>query len=456
MSDWIISGWTCESRTLVCESTVIMALHILCPECDTVFEPPAGVWTAHCPFCGHVSEVPHTISTLDSTKFRKRLRKTPGWITDLLNHMPPWGGRVLVFSFILCLISSLLQAWTSAHSDQSRIAMIRAVENLAKARSGTDSEELIKALDGTLSVWDSESSEQVASEAGLIRDQIRKERKTLIQRVWSEALEKLNRNETDPEKRLQALSNLADRATEDDDLIELKSAALQFWRDLRDLETDKALNLADQQKSNAKAVASLESLKRAYRWANENRPEMDRNVDRLFKIEKFARQLAEWRGVIVVPEMVRTTFTDLPAASGQILPTVSQNLRTRDYLMAEPEDKDFAKWFQESSGFQLRVGIDEHFGRPFEDTPHRTTIITVLLKFNRGDETLWSQQATGRTPRIPAKTAMGMSRLQLSSKSDEKIEKRLAEAAWESLPQALNQVMQLLPEAGKTAPSDAF
>lgn len=150
--------------------------------------------------------------------------------------------------------------------------------------------------------------------------------------------------------------------------------------------------------------------------------------------------------------MTESNFTSTATASSQILPLIVSLATAKGYALAEFADQAHQTLFLKSAAYTLDLQISERFGRGFEETPHRTTLIEVRMNLLRSGKSLWNQVATARTSKIPAQTAMGMSRLQLSKQSDERIERKLNEAAWETLPKAINQSMQLL-EAARNSPN---
>lgn len=430
-----------------------MGIRVICPECDTVFEPPAGVWSAQCPFCGRESEVPHAVQSIDSSKVRKRLRKPPGWLIVLLNHMPPWGSRVLISSFCLMLASFLMQTWTSAHSDQSKIAMQRAIRGLNLARSEQKPDALLKAIDATIQSWTTDSAQFAAQSAGLDRDSLKNERRFLARLIWSNALKQLQESPDDALSRLDAAGELADSASADQDLYELKPEAVRFWTLLRDDQVARHLGRSRELSQAQKAAESADELTASVAWNLKTRPEVAINAQLRAAIEAQALALAQSNGIVVASEMIRTVFTDLDHAALKIMPLVEKNLRDRNYVLLNSKDEALNQMFRDASKFRLVIKIDERFGRPFEDTPHRTTLVDTNFILSDKSKIIWQQTASARTPRIPARTSMGMSRLQLSKRSDEKVERKLSEATWESVPAGLNQTLQLLPQASQGNPS---
>jgi hypothetical protein len=143
--------------------------------------------------------------------------------------------------------------------------------------------------------------------------------------------------------------------------------------------------------------------------------------------------------------MVDRTFSTNDEACRRLEPLIVADAERIGYVVGDLKDPKLNDLFREASRYRLEATISERFSRTFEDTPHRTTSLEFgFVLFEDGAE-VGRRTATARTPRIPASTAIGMSRLQLSKRSDERIEKRLAEAAWETIPSPVRQALSSLP-----------
>jgi len=420
-----------------------------CPECDTVFEPPDDVWQARCPFCACEVEVPHTHGHLDASAFRKRLRKQPGWLIRLRGHLPGWANPVMVLSFSLLLISMLLQAWMATHLDNSARAMSRAIAGY-KSNSNQEINARIKACDTLIAAWSSDSAVAVAEQAGLKRVNIETERRSLVRERFNADLAR--QNQQDAEAALATIAELVDLTKSDRDLIDLAPSARTNWQNRRDSAIKNALDLASSNMAAQNAASAALAVQTAERLSLANLPEVPSAKVFDASIDQLARQLARWRGLRLDVQMTTTTFTSAEQARQLINPVLRKAWQEKGYVSPGFKSATLDRAFQVDSRFVMSVRIAERYGRGFEETPHRTTILEVKISLMDKGQEVWSQQATARTPRIPARTAMGMSRLQLSKQSDEKIERKLNEAAWESLPAALSQPLQLLEDAAKLAP----
>ncbi|MFM7594512.1 MAG: hypothetical protein ACKO85_22180 [Isosphaeraceae bacterium] len=422
-----------------------MSIRIHCPQCDTVFEPPEGVWSAHCPFCGYESEVPHTHQDIDHGAFRKRFRRAPGWLVTLVAAMPPWGGPALVLSFFLLLASAFMQSWTAAHSDRSATAMSRALKSLESGKASGDNEKLLAGLDQVIAAWASESAETMALAAGLKKEAVKEQRKSLIQARWQKTLN-LAAGQTG-EKSLKLIEELEKEALGEPDLNSLAASATEAWAAARNRVVNqfradfKFASESGQWQKAATALTSAVNLQTRARQSGQSQPALGDDL------RVLVTQLARTHGVRINRSMIRTVFTDLPTASTRTLPTIQKQLADKGYIGMQSLSAEADKLFQEQSAYRLEVKFDETFGRPFEETPHRISIITIGMTFFKGPEQIWVQSATARTPRNPAQTAIGLSRIQLSKNTDERIERKFNEAAWETAPAALNQALQLVPVA---------
>lgn len=422
-----------------------MAIRIHCPQCDTVFEPPVEVWTALCPFCGYETEVPHTHQDIDHGTFRRKARRAPGWCVTLLAAMPPWGGPALVLSFILLLASAFMQSWTAAHSDRSATAMSRALKSLESARASGENDKILEGLDQVLAAWASESAENMATAAGLKKGSVKEQRKSLIQARW---LKKRNlaAGLTD-EKSLKLIEDLEKEALGEPDLNSLVDSAAKAWEEARSrlvnqsrADFSAAFNSGQWQKATMALTSAVNLQTRARRSGQGQQALGD-------ELRDSVTQLARSHGVRINSSMVRTLFTDLPTASSRTLPAIRRILADKGYFELNSLSTEADKLFQDQSAYRLDVKYDETFGRPFEETPHRIGIITIGMTLFKRTDQIWVQSATARTPRNPAQTAIGLSRIQLSKNTDERIERKFNEAAWENAPSALNQALQLVPVA---------
>ncbi len=429
-----------------------MSYRINCPECDTVFEPRPGVWSAHCPFCGCRVEVPHSVDTIDASQFRKRIRKPPGWLIRLQAHLPSWANFALICCGVLITLSVVMQAWVVTHADRSAMLMRRAIDDYQSLSESADEMLVVQACDKLLDLWTTSSARLEADRAGLTEDQTRRLRRDLIRKSWNKRLEAMSNSSTSPLQALEGESKLLDETANDPDLKDFSNKARTAWRTTRDGGIQSQLDLCQAQIDSNRPQESLKSLMNAEQLQARNLAEVPAPTDSEPRFRSLLERLSKWRGVSPRILMTESNFTSTATASSQILPLIVSLATAKGYALAEFADQAHQTLFLKSAAYTLDLQISERFGRGFEETPHRTTLIEVRMNLLRSGKSLWNQVATARTSKIPAQTAMGMSRLQLSKQSDERIERKLNEAAWETLPKAINQSMQLL-EAARNSPN---
>lgn len=359
--------------------------------------------------------------------------------------MPPWGGPALSLSFVLLLASAFMQSWTAAHSDRSANTMSRALKSLESGRASGDELKILAGVEQVLAAWASESAENLALAAGLKKESLKEQRRQLTQTRWQKSLEQARI--LTGEKSLKTLEELERQALTDPDLNLLAKSAAEAWqlaktRQLSQFMENYAAAAAASKWSNAlAAITSAINLQTRLRQSGQPPEPLGEAM------KKSIAQLAGGHGVRVIASMTRTIFTDLPTASARTLPTIERQLADKGYFALQSLSAEANKLFQEQSAYRFEVKFEENFGRPFEETPHRIGLITIQMALFIGQEQLWVQSATARTPRNPAQTALGLSRIQLSKNTDERIERKFNEAAWETAPPALNQALQLLPVA---------
>jgi hypothetical protein len=424
-----------------------MSIRIHCSHCDTVFEPPEDVWSARCPFCSHETEVPRTHQGFDHGTFRRRYRRAPGWLVVLITAMPPWGGPALVASFFLLLASAFMQSWTAAHSDRSATAMVRAIKQLELSTNADKNQDLLKSYDLVLLAWTTESADELATKAGLKKEVLRKNRSELAQKLWQSNLA-LAVNDSS-ERGLRSIEELEQEALSDEDLKPLANAAAEAWEMAKSGQVNRFIATARSAATAGEISKALADLGAAINWQMKAKGGKTTNDPLPEQLRKLITEISLRNGLIVDSAISRTIFTDLKTATARCQPTIEKRLLEKRYAVFQSPSSEANRIFQENAPYRLTVRYEENYGRPYEDTPHRIGIINVQMALSKGNSQLWAQSAMARTPRNPAQTAMGLSRLQLSKNTDGRVERRFNEAAWETVPAALSQSLQLLPMANQ-------
>lgn len=391
-------------------------------------------------------EVPHSHADIDPSQFRKRFRKPPGWLIRLQNHLPVWANSALVFSSILIALSVSMQAWMVTHADHSAILMDRAIQQYKSLNPASDELDVVKSCDRMIELWAIDSARLKAESMGLTEPEIRKIRREQARKSWKKRIERLSGSKT--LDALEGYSKLLDESVSDSDLKDLTEESRNLWRTARDNSIQKTLDQCQAQMQANQPQESLKSLMEVEKFQLQNLEGVPSAADTEPRFATLVQALAKWRGMSVQLMMTESNFTKSDKASEQILPVIEKNGLAKGYLFPRFTVATHQDLFLKSALFRFDLQVSERYGRGFEETPHRTTLIEVRMNLIRDGQSIWNQAATTRTPRIPAKTAMGMSRLQLSKQSDERIERKLNEAAWESLPKPLNQSLQLLEGAG--------
>lgn len=359
--------------------------------------------------------------------------------------MPGWGNAVLVISFSLFLVGVFMQAWVATHGDQASTAMRRAIRIYTADQAEATDKKRLEDLDNLISAWQSPSAEQVALAMGLVRNELVDKRRELIRHIWNHDLETASKLPADDAlKQIEALNQ---KAADEPDLQRLLKVGTEKWRAIRAREINKNLELCRAATLRGDVKDAGEVLVRAEKFWLMMHPGVDDAGPFEELLVEETTILARKIGYIYEPRMVAKVFTETETARRITLPVISKAMMEKGYAAPQFTSARLPEVFRKNAAFRLAVEITERYGRGFEETPHRTTILEARLTLFRGSRVVTNQQATARTPRIPATTAMGMSRLQLSKQSDEKIERKLNEAAWETLPGALAQPLQLIPTA---------
>lgn len=362
--------------------------------------------------------------------------------------MPGWGNAVLVISFSLFLTGAFMQAWVATHGDQAATAMRRAIRSYTEDQSGATETKRLQNLEDVIGAWQSPSAEKVARASGLVRNELVEKRRDLIRQIWSHDLENAAKQPADDAlKQIEALNQMT---AGEPDLQNLLKVGTEKWQAIRAVEINKNLELCRVATLRGDAKAAGDSLVRAEKfWLMKQSGLNDAGQFEGLLAESTA-SLAQKIGYIYEPYMTAKVFNVTEDARRITLPTISKAMNDKGYAAPTLASRQLSDTFRKNAAFRLVVEITERYGRGFEETPHRTTILEARLTLFRGSRAVTNQQATARTPRIPATTAMGMSRLQLSKQSDEKIERKLNEAAWEALPGALTQPLQLIPKVTRS------
>ncbi len=408
-----------------------------------MFEPPAGVWAAQCPFCGKQVEVPQMRAGSAQPEFRKRVRKGPGWWPVVRSHLPGWTNLALSAVFLMLLTSALIQAWLAAHEKRTSDAFERAVESWNKAIAGGNAAETVKSADRLLLMLKTDSARELAAARGLQETDVATRRKTAARADWERRFEAAI--ELSPEASFADLSDLFGLAKSDPDLSSQAPLAAEAWAKRRAEVMRTAM---------AQVAAALEKGESASAWKSLKTAEsflvrtMDQNsAEDPFRAEisQAVERIAGRFGMTFVLSTKATVFVSENAARERVVPILQERMGKMGYLFDDLTDPEFVKRFRQAARFRMEIGVTEKYGKPFEDTPHRTTAIEfdfVLKSAGMNDE---RRNVVVRTPRIPAKTAIGMSRLQLAKNSDERIERTLQQAAWDSIAGPVSQTVGSFP-----------
>jgi hypothetical protein len=420
-----------------------MSFRVHCPDCDIVFEPPAGVWSARCPFCGKEVEVPHIHGVAVPTGYRKRVRKGAGRWVIFQAHLPRWTNSVLAVSFVMLLASALIQAWLSAHEERSAGAMRRALAAWKSAGESREPSQVVDAADRLLEAIGPDSANRILASEGLTESVVRDHRSKAVRTSWTMRFDKAIG--ASDEASLRVLSELTEEAGRDSDLNAERQRAVDAWLALRERLTRQALAENEAALSRGESQPCWVALVRASRVESMSIQGGERSEVLRQEVERAADRTAGKFGLSVICSMVDRTFSTNDEACRRLEPLIVADAERIGYVVGDLKDPKLNDLFREASRYRLEATISERFSRTFEDTPHRTTSLEFgFVLFEDGAE-VGRRTATARTPRIPASTAIGMSRLQLSKRSDERIEKRLAEAAWETIPSPVRQALSSLP-----------
>ncbi|MBI1325780.1 hypothetical protein GC170_21675, partial [bacterium] len=405
-----------------------MSFRIHCPECDIMFEPPAGVWAAQCPFCGKLVEVPQVRAGSTSTEFRKRVRKGPGWWPRLRAHLPAWTNLVLATSFVMLLTSALIQAWLAAHEQRSSDAFLRAMVSWKKAQADKDDAETVKAADRLIEILKSEPARELAAAQGLKESEVASMRRKAARANWERRLEGATKKP--PDEAFADLSDLFRLAKADADSIDLAPKSVEAWARIRADTIRAAMSQFAAAFDKGESRSAWNSLKSAEGFLGRKFDDGSGSDPFRVEIGRAVDRIAGRFGLTFGFRMKARTFVSENDAKDRVLPLLEDRLGKLGYIVNDLKDPEYVKRFDDSAKYRMDVEVAEKYGRAFEDTPHRTTSIEfdfVLKSPGMADE---RRNVVVRTPRIPAKTAIGMSRLQLAKNSDERIERNLQQAAW--------------------------
>lgn len=404
-----------------------------------MFEPPGGVWAAQCPFCGRQVEVPQFRAGTPVTEFRKRVRKGPGWLPKLRSHLPGWANLALATSFVMILSSSLIQAWLAAHEQRSSDAYLRARDSWNRAIAGTDDSETVKAADRLLEILKSDAVREIASAQGLMESEIAGRRRLSARADWERRFSEASTKT--PEEAFVNLGDLYRLATSDSDLNGLASQAAEAWSRIRSdrIRADLAQFAVALEKG--ESHAAWNSLTSAAGFLGLKFGESSGSDAFRDEIGQAVERIAGRYGLTFGFRLKARTFVSETDARERVLPLLEDRMGKLGYLVNDLKDPVFGKRFQDAAKYRMEIELSEKYGRAFEETPHKTTSLEfdfVLKSPGMGDE---RRNVVVRTPRIPAKTAIGMSRLQLAKSSDERIERNLQQAAWDSIAGPVSQTL---------------
>ncbi len=421
-----------------------MSFRIHCPECDIMFEPPAGVWTAQCPFCGKPVEVPQIRPGEEPKGYRQRVRKGPGQWLRLRAHLPSWANLAMAASFGMIMSSALIQAWLAAGRLRSAESFERALESWNQALASRQDAETVKAADRLLAILQSPDSKTIARDTPVDEKDIRSRRKSAAHADWNRRFQAASSQRS--VEGLAALKSLWAETANDLDLAGFASPARVAWSSLRaDLIRDnlarfEAAFAANESPKARDALQSAENVMLESLEDQAKSPQFDEGI------AAAAQRLAARYGLSIRFRLVEATFSDEKSARERVVPLFEERLRAIGYVIGKFRDETLDRRFREALKYRLEIDVAERFGRTFDDTPHRTTTLQFDFVLTAAGQDPQRRNAVARTPRIPAKTSIGMSRLQLSKRSDEKVERTLDEAAWESIAGPVSQAIGTLPK----------
>jgi hypothetical protein len=408
-----------------------------------MFEPPSGVWSAQCPFCGKKVEVPQIRAGETGSGFRKRIRKGPGWLLRLRAHMPSWANRVLVLSFVMILSSALIQSWLVAHGRRAANAVRRAHEAWTLAAASHDDAETLRAADRLLALLDTEEAKARAAKLGSKESEVRERRAFAARSYWDSRF--VTAAKAPPLEALEAIADLHQESNSDSDLSTRTEKATQEWNSIRAGAVRSALDQCEAAlaaKKNQAAWLSLKFAEDVYlKRLEDKQPDDEFRTGIIEAVKKVAGQF----GMTIDFRLIAKTFSTVESASTRVLPLIRTKMKGEGYVFGDLESPDFRAKFSEFTKYRLEIEVSEKYGRKFEDTPHRTTTLDFIFVLKSDGAPDEKRSAVARTPRIPAKTAIGMSRIQLAKQSDERVERNLATAAWDEVDGPISQAIGGLP-----------
>jgi|GEM_PF-6837561 len=421
-----------------------MSFRIHCPECDIMFEPPGGVWTARCPFCGKPVEVPQIRPGEEPKGYRQRVRKGPGRWLVLRAHLPTWANLAMAASFVMIMTSILIQSWLAAGRLRSADSFERALDSWNQALASRQDAETVKAADRLLALLQSPEAKVFVVDRPIDAQSIRSQRRTAAQADWNRRFQVATGARS--AEGLSAMKSLWAETSADTDLAGFASRASDAWAALRadlilaDLARFEVAIAANESRKAADALKSAETVMLA------SLDDQDQSIRVHEGIAEAAQKLAARFGLSIRFRLAEATFTDDKTARQRVVPLFEDRLRASGYVIMKFRDEAVDRMFREAVKYRLDLDVAERYGRTFDDTPHRTTTLQFDFVLNAAGLDPQRRNAVARTPRIPAKTAIGMSRLQLSKRSDDKIERTLDEAAWDSIAGPVSQAIGTLPK----------
>lgn len=408
-----------------------------------MFEPPIGVLTALCPFCGKAVEVPQFRPGDKPVGYRKRIRKGPGWWLMLRAHLPSWANRAMAASFVMIMTSALIQSWLAAHRLRSADDLERALQAWNQAIESRRDAATVEAADRLLAILQTIDPKEIAEVDSIDAAKIRELRSKAAQADWTRRLQAALALRK--ASGLNDLKALVAEAAADADLARFTAHARDAWAALRqelmraDLARFEAALAANRGEEAENALKSAENVMIEQVEDRSATPPADAEIT--LAVDRLAARL----GLAIRFRLTEANFANESFAREKALPLFEDRLRALGYVIGKFRHAELERRFRDGARYRLDIDVAERFGRPYEDTPHRTTTIQFDLVLSAAGIAPQRRNAAVRTPRIPAKTAIGMSRLQLSKRSDEKIERKLEEAAWESITGPVTQAAVSLP-----------
>jgi len=359
------------------------------------------------------------------------------------SHLPGWTNLALAAVFVMLLTSALIQAWLAAHEKRASDDFARAVESWNQAVAGGDFAETVKAADRLLLMLKTASARDLAAARGLQETDVSTRRKTAARADWERRFEAAT--ELSPEASFAALADLFRLAKSDPDLSSQAPLAVAAWAKRRTEVIRAAMAQFAAALEKGESPAAWKSLKTAESFLVRTIDENSADDPFRAEISQAVDRIAGRFGMTFVLKTKATVFVSENAARERVVPILQERMSKMGYLFDDLTDPDFAKRFRQAARYRMEIGVTEKYGKTFEDTPHRTTAIEFDFVLKSAGANEERRNVVVRTPRIPAKTAIGMSRLQLAKNSDERIERNLQQAAWDSIAGPISQTVGTFP-----------